>query len=112
MVFNIESSPPLLCSESLGHISGFENGGEMLAQGCPWDLCHQLSYQPRPTAPFQSMITKNVPCDQQKRKKTLAMEMSWLFIFMAEVLPIQWFNSHTHLCSVTQGVQTSFLSLS
>lgn len=58
------------------------------------------------------MITKNVPCDQQKRKKPLAMEMSWLFIFMAEVLPIQWFNSHTHLCSVTQGVQTSFLSLS
>lgn len=48
----------------------------------------------------------------QNIKKTLAMEMSWLFIFMAEVVPIQWFNSHTYFCSVTQGVQTFFLSLS
>lgn len=63
--------------------------------------------------PFQSVIMKNAPCDQQKtQKKILAMEISCLFIFLAEILPIQWFNSHTLLRSVTQGVQAFFLSLS
>lgn len=66
MVFNIDSSPPLLRSESLGRISGFGNGGKMLAQGCPWGFCHYLSYPPRPTAPFQPVMVKN---DQQKNLK-------------------------------------------
>lgn len=92
---NVDSSPPLLCLESLGHISAFEKCWPRDVRGI-----FVISWVINSDQPFQSGTVKNAPCDQQKKLKKKS--LPWKYLGCLSLwLKFSPFSdlTHTHTCA-------------